>query len=80
MPADEYASWLAYFEVEPWGTYAMELVIGKALQLQCAASPLSKDVPDLTDLMPFVSHRKRLLGPKVLSPEELLNKIRQFGK
>lgn len=79
MPADEYASWLAYFEVEPWGTYAMELTIAQVMRLQCAAAG-AKSVPEITDLMPFVSHRKQLMGPKVVSPEELLNKIRQFGK
>lgn len=77
MPADEFSSWLAYFEVEPYGTHAMEVLISRLLQTQYAASG-AKKIPDAEQLMPFVAYRKQMLGPRQKTPEELAEKIRGF--
>lgn len=79
MPADEFSSWLAYFEIEPWGTYALELALAQIMRLQYATAG-AKSVPEVQELMPFVSYRKRLTGAKHKTPEELLEKMRQFSR
>jgi hypothetical protein len=79
MPADEYSSWLAYFEIEPWGTYAAEFLVSRIIQTQYAAAG-AKNMPDIEELMPFVSYRSRMIGPKAKTPEELLQKMQLISK
>lgn len=72
MPADEYADWQAYFQVEPQGLHGIEILIAQLCQAVIAASGTRP--PDMEELMPFVTHRKRILGPKRLTGEALYNK------
>lgn len=72
MPADEFADWQAYFQVEPWGTHAMETIMAQVCQAVIATS--GNRPPDMAELMPFVSYRNKILGPRKLTGEELYHK------
>lgn len=73
MSAVEESSWRAYFEVEPWGTHAAEILAAQLCQIVWATSS-TKSAPKMDELMPFVGFRKSIIEqPK--SAEQLQNKL-----
>lgn len=73
MPADEFADWQAYFQVEPWGTHAFEVMMAQLCQAVIATSGTRPD--DMVKYMPFIQHRQTLLGPKALDSDALYKKV-----
>ena len=60
---------MAYFEVEPWGTHALEILVAQLCQVVYASAG-AKSTPKIVDLMPFDGIiRKMAAQPK--TPEEL---------
>lgn len=69
LSADDFADWQAYFEVEPWGTHGMEILVAQLCQAIYGAAGV-KHVPKMQDLMPFDGIIRKLSAqPK--TPEEL---------
>ena len=64
LPAEEFASWCAYFEVEPWGTHALEILIAQLCQITWGASG-AKNPPRMEQLMPFSQHRQAIVRPRL---------------
>lgn len=77
MPCDEYDSWRAYFEVEPWGTQAAEILSAQVCQTLCAVNG-SKNIPNMRDLMPFASIQRKMMA-ETPKPEDLQRKIELSG-
>jgi hypothetical protein len=77
MPADEFSSWLAYFEIEPFGTHGLEVLFARLLQTQYACAG-AKSIPPADDLMPFVAYRKSMIGVKQKTAEELMQTFSSF--
>lgn len=76
MPAEEFASWCAYFEIEPWGTHALEILIAQLSQITWGASG-AKNPPRMEQLMPFSQHRQAYAS-KHMTAEQLYQKaVRQ---
>jgi hypothetical protein len=73
MPADQFADWQAYFQVEPWGTHGVEVMMAQLCQAVIATS--GNKPSDMVEYMPFIKHRERLLGPKALDSETLYKKV-----
>jgi hypothetical protein len=74
MSAVEESSWRAYFEVEPWGTHAAEILGAQLCQIVWATNS-TKAPPKMNDLMPFVEFRKSIIE-KPKSAEQLQDKLR----
>lgn len=72
MPADEFADWQAYFQVEPFGIHGMEILMAQLCQAVIATSGTTPR--NMSEYMPFVEHRARLVGAKILTGEELYQK------
>jgi len=72
MPADEFADWQAYFQVEPFGVHGMEILMAQLCQAVIATSGTTPR--SMAEYMPFVEHRARIVGAKILSGEELYKK------
>jgi hypothetical protein len=68
MDACEFESWQAYFQVEPWGVHAMEILNGE-MQRTIYHSAGAKNIPDLYNLMPFHSAIKRASTPSKSSAD-----------
>ena len=69
LSADEWADWRAFFEIQPWGTHALEIFVAQLCQAIYGAAG-AKQVPKMQDLMPFDAIiRKMMTQPK--TPEEL---------
>jgi len=64
MPYDEYLSWKAYHDIEPWGSHGVEILIAGLCQAVIAASG-SKHVPKTTDMMPFRLTIDRLIRREI---------------
>lgn len=62
MPASEFASWLAYFQIEPWGSHALETVMAQVCQSIIAGA--GTPAPEMQSLMPFASSIRRLTPTK----------------
>lgn len=72
MPADEFADWQAYFQVEPWGTHAVEVLFAQLCQAVIATSGTTPR--NMSEYMPFIKHREQIVGIKALTGEQLYEK------
>jgi hypothetical protein len=74
MDALELAQWRAYFEVEPWGTHAAEILGAQLCQIVWATNS-TKASPKMEELMPFVKVQKHYTKDPITG-EALQDKVR----
>lgn len=78
MPSSDFASWVAYWQVEPWGSHADETLNAALCQTMIACQ--GGKPPNMADLMPFVQTQKRMTPTKRKSAEQLMETFRQASK
>jgi hypothetical protein len=59
MPADELASWRAYYEIEPWGIHGMEILMANLCQTIVASA--GGKSPEFTTFMPMHNAKKKMI-------------------
>lgn len=78
LTAEEFASWCAYFQVEPWGTHALEILAAQLAQVTWRASG-GKNPPPMDELMYFSKHRQSCKA-KQMTAEQLYQKAASQAK